>query len=346
MTGHGDGSDHAAQRRRGCMLGLAVGDALGAPVEFASRAWILEEYGPAGIQDFAPTGRQPAGAYTDDTQLSVATARGILDWREAPGWASERGEEPDLDSLALAIWEQYRKWGRSPECPLGAPGATCLKVIGSGTPRTLDTPMDSRGKGCGGVMRVAPVGLAGLRAATFEAAARAGTLTHRHPTSDTSCGFLGVLVARLVDGAAPAHAVDAARGELLGWDGHTETLNAVDTAVRLAATDVDDYAALRRIGHVGTEAPQAPGKGWVAEEALGIGLFCALRHRDDFAGAVRAAANISGDSDSTASIAGAICGAALGADAIPATWVERVQDRDLLIDLADRLDAMARGEPA
>jgi ADP-ribosylglycohydrolase len=153
-------------------------------------------------------------------------------------------------------------------------------------------------------------------------------------------------VARLLDGAAMPHAVESARGELLEWGGHEETLDVVDTAVRLAATDEDDYAAIGRIGHVGIETPDDHGKGWVAEEALGIGLFCALRHQDDFAAAVRAAANISGDSDSTASIAGAICGAHLGAAAIPEMWVERVQDRALLIELADRLDALARGERA
>jgi ADP-ribosylglycohydrolase len=155
-----------------------------------------------------------------------------------------------------------------------------------------------------------------------------------------------VLAARLVDGAALPHAVESARGELLEWGSHEETLDVVDTAVRLAATDEDDYAASGRVGHVGIETPDDHGKGWVAEEALGIGLYCALRHQDDFAAAVRAAANISGDSDSTASIAGAICGAHLGAAAIPETWVERVQNRALLIELADRLDALARGERA
>ena len=89
------------------------------------------------------------------------------------------------------------------------------------------------------------------------------------------------------------------------------------------------------------ETENRHGKGWVAEEALGIALFCALRHQDDVAAALRAAANISGDSDSTASITGAILGATLGDMAIPARWVAAVQNRELLVDSADRL-----GEPA
>ena len=81
----------------------------------------------------------------------------------------------------------------------------------------------------------------------------------------------------------------------------------------------------------------------MAEEALGIGLFCALRFAGDFAAALRAAAVISGDSDSTASIAGAMLGAAGGTEAIPAAWRDKVEDRDELLRLAD---ALAGGEEA
>lgn len=329
-----------APRRRGCMLGLAIGDALGAPVEFRRRRDILSRYGPDGIKDLQAWRGQPAGTYTDDTQMSVATARGILDWREATGWGPGLADTPDLDALALAIWERYGEWSRSPECPLGSPGSTCLGSIGAGVPLTLSHPVNRQGKGCGGVMRVAPLGLAGLGDTAFEAAARAATLTHRHPTSDTSSGFLAALVQRLVDGASLAEAIDAARDRLMQSDGHEETLDVVDTAVCLAGGKTNDYPAIGHIGHVGVEAEDAHGKGWVAEEALGIALFCALRHQDDFPAALRAAANISGDSDSTASITGAIVGAARGEGAIPRHWVDTVQNRELLVDLADRL-----GEP-
>ena len=76
------------------MLGLAVGDALGAPVEFMRRSAILELYGEAGIQEFEAWGGQPAGSYTDDTQMSVATARGVLDWQETSGWSLSSGDRP------------------------------------------------------------------------------------------------------------------------------------------------------------------------------------------------------------------------------------------------------------
>jgi len=338
----------------GCMLGLAIGDALGAPVEFSDRAAILARFGPEGVTDFVARRGQPAGAYTDDTQMSIATARGILDWKaqlEGAGASPEAGrgddarprvvEAADLDVLALAVWRRYVEWSNSPECPLGSPGHRTLATIHAGVPLTLRDPVNPGARGCGGVMRVAPLGLIGLGRLAFEAAARCATLTHRHPISDTSSGFLALLIDRLVSGGSLDEAVDEARSELLRWPGHEAALDVVDSAARLAAGQLGDYEAIGHIGHVEVEEPTAKGKGWVADEALGIALFCALRHRDDVAAALRAAVNISGDSDSTGSITGAILGAALGDDAIPETWRERVANRELLIDLGGRLAACA-----
>ena len=326
------------ERACGCLLGLACGDALGAPVEFIDRAGILRRYGPDGIREFAPRHGQPAGSWTADTQLAVATARGILDWRAAPGWAEQAGTPADLDALTQSLWQRYLEWSKSPECPLGSPGGTTLAALRAGKPLTLDDPVNSGGKGCGGVMRVAPLGLVGLGTAAFEAGARAGTLTHRHPTSDAACGFLALLVDHLVNvpGRDLAEAVDDARKVLVTWPGHRSTLDAVDTAVALAAVNGDPCAAISQIGHVGTEGPHEHGKGWVAEEALGIGLYCALRFPEDFAAAV----NISGDSDSTGAVCGAILGAVLGASAIPVEWRRQVAGADDLIALGARLAAV------
>ena len=321
----------------GCLLGLAVGDALGAPVEFSNRAAILDRYGPDGIRVFVPHNGLPAGSWTDDTQLAVATARGILDWRGAPGWAEQAGTPADLDDLTQAIWRRYLEWLDSPECPQGSPGGTTLAALRAGRPLTLADPVNPRGKGCGGVMRVAPLGLVGLGEAAFEAGARAATLTHRHPTSDAASGFLVQLIDDLMSEGGLAEAVDHAREVLVTWPGHRSTLDVVDTAVRLAAEGGEPYEAIGRIGHVGKEDPHGGGKGWVAEEALGIALFCALRFPEDFAAGVHAAVNISGDSDSTGAITGAILGTANGLTAVPLEWRERVAGRETLLELGQAL---------
>ena len=272
--------------------------------------------------------------------MSVATVRGMLDWLAATGWSADGGGEPDLDALALAVWARYVEWSRSPECPQGSPGAQVMASIKGGVPLTLQHPVNVWGKGCGGVMRVAPLGLIGLGHWAFEAGARCATLTHRHPTSDTAAGFLAQLVDHLLADAPLPDAVAPAREALVDWAGHEETLDAVDAAVRLAAAPTDVYEAIGQIGHVGVEEPSEHGKGWVAEETLGIALYCALRCRDDYAAAVRAAVNISGDSDSTGSVTGAIVGAAGGAEAIPSAWKEQVADSGLLLELGRRLAAI------
>ena len=316
-------ADTARDRIRGCLLGLAVGDAYGAPLEFLKRREILGKFGPDGPGGLAPWGGHPGGSYTDDTQMSIATARGLLDWRAPTGWAP--GAAVDHEALAQAVWQRYLEWYRSGEWQGRAPGTACMTALAG------EKPVDS--KGCGGVMRVAPLGCAGLEGAAFEAGARAAALTHHHHTSDAASGFQALLVEQLVRGDELRVAVAAARDALAAWPGSAAALerpaarpkaggehetpaapskpgaalDAVDTAIGLAGdASVDTYEAIGRIGHVGAETPDGGGKGWVAEEALGIGLLCALRFAREFAAALRAAALISGDSDSTASIAGAI----------------------------------------
>jgi ADP-ribosyl-[dinitrogen reductase] hydrolase len=351
-------------RGRGCIVGLAVGDAFGAPVEFKLRDEILAEFPPTGIGDLVPWREFAAGSYTDDTQMSIATARGIRDWQAATGWrgpvaggeadievvAPDGGRErtvrgggagdaaaPDLDALRLAIWERYLEWHRSPDWIHRAPGDTCMAALAAGIPGGAHDVARNGSKGCGGVMRVAPLGLIGLGAAAFAAGVDAAALTHGAVTSDTSSGFQALLIDRLVAGLALGEAVAAARAVLAAHPGSVHSLAAVDAAVALAASSEAPYAAIAQIGSSGHEAPGERGKGWVADEALGIGLFAALRYRDDVRGAFGAAANISGDSDSTASIAGAILGAWLGLEAIPSDWVAQLENREMLLGLADEL---------
>jgi ADP-ribosylglycohydrolase len=333
----------AADRHCGCLIGLAVGDAFGAPVEFLRRDAILERFPPDGISDPVAWGGFPAGSYTDDTQMSIATARGVLDWRAATGWNGAGGPgrgpalEPDLDALSAAIWRRYLEWLESRDWERRAPGDTCLSSLAAGRPGSPDDQSRNGSKGCGGVMRVAPLGLVRLGGFAFDAGVRAAALTHGHVTSDLSSGFLALLVDSLVAGSPLHEAVSSARGHLAARPGCAETLAAVDAAVTLARDGGDVYAAVSRIGSADSEGPRGRGKGWVAEEALGIALLCALRFRGDFAAAVHAAANITGDSDSTASIAGAIVGAAHGLHVVPQLWAALVEDRELLLGLATEL---------
>ena len=339
-------------RYRGCLLGGAVGDALGAPVEFMRRADILREFGRGGIQEFEPDyGR--LGAITDDTQMTLFTAEGVL-----RAHVAERlgGERQPREAMALA----YQRWlfTQGETHPLQAhcldgwllqqrdlhaqraPGTTCLSGL-----RSMTAPADlarNDSKGCGGVMRVAPIGLfltsldgpgAGPPTASFTAAfdfgCVAAAITHGHPTGQLASGFLAALVMRIVQGTGLADGIREVTELLRSRARHQETLTAVELATRLAAEGVDPVTAIEQLGG-----------GWIAEEALAIGLYCALTAPDLRSGVI-AAVNHDGDSDSTGSIAGQLLGAIHGEAAIPASWLAPLELRDVIAAVADDLATVA-----
>ncbi len=309
-------------RYRGCLYGLAVGDALGAPVEFLSLEDIQRRYGKRGIRDFDSWGRFPAGGYTDDTQMSLATALGCIR-------ALQRTRSIGMCHPASVVYQRYLDWLKSQDdaAQRRAPGNTCLSALRSGTMGTIEERINDS-KGCGGVMRTAPAGLAFPSGEAFREGAEYAAITHGHPTGHLTAGYLAELVALLVSGKSLDQALDGATTRLDSYSERNETLEAVNLARRLAATEVSPERAISQIG-----------EGWIAEEALAISIYCSLKFRDNFKEAVIAAVNHSGDSDSTGSITGAILGTALGLKAIPAEWVRRVEASEQIGKLADDMFA-------
>lgn len=305
---------------RGCLLGGAVGDALGAPVEFLSLLQIRSRFGPLGIRDFAEAyGR--IGAITDDTQMSLSTAEALLR-------AMRRGGSPEISGATGELHDAYLRWLRTQDDPheRRAPGTTCLSALRSGHAGTVRTPINGS-KGCGGVMRAAPVGLVpGID--SFTLGCESAAITHGHPSGFLAAGCLALIIERIVDGSTLDDAVAAARQRVAMEVGHEEVSGALDEAIAAA-----------RHGAPSAERVEQLGKGWVAEEALGIAVYCALSAAGDFERGVVLAVNHGGDSDSTGAVTGNILGALLGADAIPARWLEQLELRDVIERLADLLCA-------
>ncbi len=314
-------------RIRGCLLGGAIGDALGAPVEFLSLAEIRAAFGPEGVRGLAPAyGR--LGAITDDTQMTLFTVEGLVR-------AHERGRERGICHYASMVHESYLRWletqGETSAHPNFAtlepsrlslspalrhqrgPGGTCLSALAGARMGALEERLNNS-KGCGGVMRVAPVGLTGL-ADPFTVGCEVAAVTHSHPSGYLAAGALALALGRVMDGASLREGLAAGAAELTRWDGHEECLRALERAIG----DADD-------GPATPESVASLGAGWVAEEALAIAVRCALG-AESFADGVLAAVNHGGDSDSTGSIAGSILGTALGVGAIPSGWIEAVEAR-------------------
>ncbi|HET6566935.1 MAG TPA: ADP-ribosylglycohydrolase family protein [Rhodothermales bacterium] len=326
-------------RFRGCLLGGAVGDALGAPVEVLSPEEIREKYGPDGITDMVEAyGR--VGAITDDTQMSLFTAEGMLRagvrrkrighydpvtvlhnaymrWLYTQG---ERADNPEFDSVLngwlITIEDLHAR---------RAPGKSVMEALESGRVGTIDNPIN-QSKGAGGIMRSAPAGLAALPSGPFELGRDSAAITHGDPTAHLAAGCVSKIVGYLRDAWSLDRAIQETVRVLRLEQNHEETLHAIQYAQELVHAGIDHREALKQIG-----------KGWVADEALGIALYCSLVAGDDFAKGVLLAVNHGGDADTTGAITGNILGTMLGAGAIPQHWLDKLELRDVITQLADDL---------
>ena len=332
-------------RFRGCLLGGAVGDALGAPVEFMRRTEIDAQYGPGGVNRYLPA-YGGLGTVTDDTQMTLFTAEGLL-----LGWAD--GCAQGSACLVAATRAAYLRWLRTqeedPVLPDSAsvdgwllqhpalhgqrgPGTTCLGVLRAVRDGKQDSPADNDRKGCGGLMRVAPAGLFFWRPEgafsirpAFMLARDLAAITHGHATGQLSAGAFAAMVAALADGMSLQGALAVAKHLLVQHEGHEETLLAIQRAESLAHAGVQPAQAIPDLG-----------EGWLADEALAIALYCALTS-ESFEHGVAMAVHHDGDSDSTGAVTGHLLGAALGVDAIPGAWLESLELRAVITDMADRL---------
>ena len=199
-----------------------------------------------------------------------------------------------------------------------APGNTCISALRGPRAGTIDEPLNDS-KGCGGVMRIAPVGLLGPQYSgdRFDLGCEVAALTHGHPSGYLASGALSAILAGILHEHSLEAALDEAERRLRERPRHEETLEALRAARALAAAG----------GEPGAETIATLGAGWVAEEALAISVYCALV-ADSFEHGVRLAVNHSGDSDSTGAITGNILGLLLGADTIPPRWIEHLELRE------------------
>lgn len=337
------------ERIRGCLLGGAIGDALGAPIEFWSGAQIGQTFGPRGIQEYVPAsfaGVQGLGLITDDTQMTLFTAEGLM--RAQMRWTAKGiCHPPSVIHHAYQRWLTTQLFPAPPDVDesddpdyldgwLGkqpwlysrrAPGNTCLSALEATRNAGFGEPARNTSKGCGAVMRSAPFGLCRLDDAAGMAVESAA-LTHGHPTGQLASGALAVIIEALAGGRPLDAAVPATLDWLARQRNSAETLTALTLAVEAAESRRPSF-----------EVVQDLDGGWVAEEALAIGVYCALAFPE--AEQVRSALSLSvshgGDSDSTGSICGNIVGTLHGADALPSDLLDQVEGRSAIEELATDL---------
>lgn len=333
---------------RGCLLAGAAGDALGYEVEFMREREIFTRFGEGGITEYCL--HNGVARISDDTQMTLFTATGLL---YGTTRSMTRGIMGSYESY---IHYHYKDWYRTQteHYPLSgrynyswlvnvpemfsrrAPGNTCMAALSSENSGSTAKPAN-HSKGCGGVMRVAPIGLYFCdKRHTIEdsdrIAAEAAALTHGHELGWMPAAALAHIVRRLAEneGETVSAAVQDAMIALQKLYPQAKYLDKMisilEKAVDLAAEDCDDLEAIHMLG-----------EGWTGEEALAIAVYCALKYPDDIEKALIAAVNHKGDSDSTGAVAGNILGAALGMQSIPQKFLEKLELKDLILDVADDL---------
>ena len=341
-------------RIRGSLIGGAIGDALGYPVEFIySFGDIQRKYGSNGItrldthqwwlEEYNGNGK---AVISDDTQMTLFTACGLLN--------AKAENEPYLTSICEAYVEWlHTQMGKKkkgydkcwisnvPELNVQrAPGNTCITSLSN---ILMGIEPANNSKGCGGVMRIAPIPLYGATADRMgiqevcKLAADASEVTHQHPLGYIPSALVAYVIYKLMQDEAPIR--NKYKGYIL--DGLYELAHMcpqhqkhvkqfaelVKTAVTLSESSVDDVSTIEN--HLGG--------GWVADEAAAIAIYCSLAHFDNFEQALTAAVNHAGDSDSTGAITGNILGAAFGYNALPQHFKEDVELHDVILHVADDL---------
>ncbi|MFC4563773.1 ADP-ribosylglycohydrolase family protein [Nocardiopsis mangrovi] len=348
-------------RLLGCLLGLAIGDALGAPVDELSLAGIRERHGPEGVRDFDGNG---VAAITANTQMALCTARAALR-------ASARGRAKGIGGAALGLVQtEYLTWlsgqgetAAGPSGPPGpvppmddpltarrAPGGTSLSALRRAAERerpglplgTVDEPINAS-KGCGAVARAAPCGFgAGSMAAAFDFGSGSAALTHGDPGGYLPAGMLAATVWALIRGARMDDAVARALGILLNRRGHGDVSSAVRAATELTRGGPPEPEGLDGLGTERTGDRALAAAVCVARcapafdgERSMAGIHD-LRRGPDKVGrrALAAAVNHSGASATVGAICGALVGACYGTAAFPGHWQALVEVRPHIIGLA------------
>ncbi|MBC8535736.1 ADP-ribosylglycohydrolase family protein [Feifania hominis] len=337
------------EKYRGCLIGGAVGDALGFPVEFVKDSHIFQKYGERGITEYSLV--NGVASISDDTQMTLFTANGLLLGTTRAMTRGIMGSYPSYVALCYKDWlrtqtadefgfepPEYAWLNNVPEMNHSRePGRTCIRCLMHDNLGSIASPSNNS-KGCGGVMRVAPIGLyfEGKCYTSDEIdmiGAETAALTHGHELGYIPAAMLvhiihllahkpEVTVLEAVVDAKKAVSRLFPHAEHLG-----EMLDLTDNAIRLAGeNEVDELVAISGLG-----------EGWVAEETLAIAIYCSIKFENDFEKAIIASVNHSGDSDSTGALTGNILGARLGMKAIPEKFLRNLELRDTILEIADDL---------
>lgn len=289
-----------ADRLAGCLVGLAVGDALGAPLEFLSREQVRKRF-PQGLQEMTASSLWNKGEYTDDTQMTLLIAESLL---QNEGF------------VASDVAKRFQAWARAAK-DVGIQTRAVVNMAGyAEDPERCawkyytDHPDASAGNGA--LIRCAPIALFYLssKEELVEMSRASARVTHQDPKAQSSCVILnGCIRAAICDD------VRDARAEVLALFPDSER---------------PTWHRLERIENYREQEIASSGYTVHTLEAA----FWSFLTTESYEHAVVRAANLGDDADTVAAVCGALAGAYYGYSAIPERWREQLQDEVRIREVA------------
>jgi ADP-ribosylglycohydrolase len=317
---------------------LALGDALGMPVEFKSIENIRETYGGNGIQDLNEN-----SPWTDDTEMTMAVTRALMRLGSA-----DDIKKLDPEIIGHTFAEEFIDWLENPGYAPGITSSNAVILLKKKGPDQWRFSGNNDSKGCGTVMRAAPLGVWFAPALISEIASTSGPyhellfnvskiqseITHGHKAATAAALAGSYAVTLALNGISPDKMVRSIE----------KYCNPLHSDFESAMVRLKTSLAKRESGMFRTDldALDHIGQGWVGDEAFTMALYAAIRYPNDLKTCLRVSVNHSGDSDSVACIAGSILGALHGMSIIPEEWInclaERVRMKVLISRVVDFLN--------
>ena len=311
------------QRRiRGALLGLACGDALGAPAEFKPQSEVRAKWGR--LTEMVGGGVWEPGEWTDDTGMALCVAEGCL---AAP------------DDPIEEIGNRFLAWRKAAKDVGSTIAAALSAYAGDWHAAARKTPQAKSGKaaGNGSLMRTIPIPLIySDRNHMLEISARVSAMTHWDIQGETCCAIYGLWIARLLQGEPLRESWFAALDEAENG-----------TGVSVVSPDLQQKAPsalwdrLRSAPGLTYERLQPTGYAGYVVDCLEAAVWCAV-NAESYETAVVEAVNLGGEADTIAAVAGGAAGAHWGEEAIPDRWLQALHQRQRIEAVADRTGELRR----
>ncbi|MDP4583319.1 MAG: ADP-ribosylglycohydrolase family protein [Verrucomicrobiales bacterium] len=288
------------------LIGAAVGDALGVPVEFAGRAARINDP-VTGMRAFG-THHQPAGTWSDDTSMILATITGLL-----------KAGDYDGDAVMKEFVQWFVAAKHTPHgevFDIGGATRAAIRSYESGVPALECGGESESSNGNGSLMRILPIALAAADEPDLvELASTFSSLTHAHERSRFCCAFFCLVVSELTHGQPLREAT------LFAWE-------VMDRRWTFSPGERHRFEKLHPDSLFDREEEEIGSSGHVID-TLEAALWVNAQH-GDYAAAVLHAVNLGDDTDTTGCVAGALAGILHGIAGIPAEWRETLVKADML----------------